>query len=66
LFLVHRRPIRRNFIIQIPIAGSGAFQPRSKRLHTLAGNEVPDGPIDKLTAFPRPGDAVDGLNSGFR
>jgi hypothetical protein len=64
--LVHRKPLRRNVAVQIPIPDGGTFELGSERLGAPMRHKVLNRLIDETAALARPGHPVNCLNRGFR
>jgi hypothetical protein len=64
--VIHGKPIRRYFAIQVPVAYDGALQLRLESLDTAVRHVVLDSRIDEAAALAGLSHPVDGLDRGFR
>jgi hypothetical protein len=63
--LVHCKPLRRDFAVQILIPDGGTFELGSERFDAPMRYKVPYRLIDEAAALARPCHPVNGLNRGF-
>ena len=65
-FVVHAKPVGRDFPIQVLITDRRAFQLGTERLGAAVCHVVMHGPVDELAALTGLGHAINGLDRGFR